>query len=349
MGTALRTTLFGESHGPAVGALIEGMPPGTPIDEAQLAADLQARRPGGRYASRRAESDQAQLLSGIHQGCATGYPILVLVRNEDARTKDYSFLPDHPRPGHADLPMMRGTAGHADLRGGGSASARLTLGLVASGSLARPILGDIRVLAHVHSIGEVIADPSVPVESPLHDEIRCRDPKASRRMMDLIDDVRRDRDSIGSSVEVRIEGLPIGFGAPWFSGIEPALAHALMAIPGARALEFGHGIAAGQARGSEHNSSWEGDPESPSMGGLTPDGALGGFATGAPVIARLTLKPPSSIPRAQRTLNLASGEEEDLIVRGRHDPVLAPRAVAVVEAVARLVVADLALMRGRGT
>ena len=118
MGTALRTTLFGESHGPAVGALIEGMPPGTPIDEAQLAADLQARRPGGRYASRRAESDQAQLLSGIHQGCATGYPILVLVRNEDARTKDYSFLPDHPRPGHADLPMMRGTAGHADLRGG---------------------------------------------------------------------------------------------------------------------------------------------------------------------------------------------------------------------------------------
>ena len=205
------------------------------------------------------------------------------------------------------------------------------------------------MLAHVHSIGEVIADPSVPVESPLHDEIRCRDPKASRRMMDLIDDVRRDRDSIGSSVEVRIEGLPIGFGAPWFSGIEPALAHALMAIPGQEPSNSDMASPPDKLVVPSTIHRGRATPESPSMGGLTPDGALGGFATGAPVIARLTLKPPSKRSHVHNERSISRVARRRISSSGVVTTRCSPHAVAVVEAVARLVVADLALMRGRGT
>jgi len=342
IGDRLRTTLFGESHGPAVGALVEGIPAGTPIDEEYLSAELERRRPGSGIASLRKESDQCEILSGVYEGKATGSPLLLLIRNDDARSSDYSFLPDMPRPGHADLPAMVNSEGAADPRGGGVNSARLTAGLVAAASLCSPLLIEhgISVRAHVSAIGDIRCG-ALPLALP-DDEacqrVRCSDPDIAQEMLAHVLEIRKQGDSVGSRVSIVIEGLPLGFGAPWFEGLEPLLAHSLMSVPGARAIEFGEGTDVCQSRGSQHNSPWYMGEEGPMTDG---DGALGGMATGAPLRMALTLKPPSSISLPQQTLNLASGEQKSLLVGGRHDPVLGPRAVPVAEAMCRLVIADM--------
>ncbi len=351
LGDEIAVTLFGESHGGLVGALVEGIPSGIAIDAELLANDLSLRKPGSELASKRKEDDECHILSGINDGYTTGWPVLLVIANKDVRSSDYSFLPNHPRPGHADLPELVRSKGYSDLRGGGANSARLTAGLVAASSICRPIeeSSNWLVEAHVHSIGEVV---SKGIESlPLGDgeswnRIRCRDEDAALEMINLVEQMKRESDSIGSSVELRISGLPIGFGQPWFEGIEPALSHALMAIPAARAIEFGRGTGASKMRGSEHNDVWVSTSEGPNLGGKKPDGALGGMATGADIFVKVHFKPPSSISREQETLNLESGESESLQIIGRHDPVIAPRAVAVVESVARLVLSDLTVKGG---
>ena len=358
LGDAVRVTLFGESHGLCVGALVEGIPAGTRIDIDALQTDIERRRPGRKGLSARAESDECEILSGVHEGLATGWPILLLTRNSDVRSSDYSFLPDHPRPGHADLPEMVRSGGAADLRGGGSQSARLTYGLVTAGSQLRGLLAAAgwRVDAHLHSVGEIVAEPlfgldrdTALAEDSLMLRLNCRDAAACETFSALIESVRLDRDSIGSAVECVIEGLPIGVGEPWFDGLEPALARGMMAIPGARAVEFSSGFEASRSRGSEHNDAWLAAGDSITLEGAESgraDGALGGRSTGAPLRLVVHFKPPSSIAREQNTLHLPSGEARELKVKGRHDPVIGPRAVPVVEAVARLVVADLGMIGG---
>ena len=352
MGEALSVTLFGESHGAAVGALLEGLPAGTPIDMEGLAQDMAARSPGGPLASKRQETDVCELISGVYEGHATGWPILILIRNRDARSSDYDFLPEHPRPGHADLPELTRSEGSSDPRGGGSHSGRLTAGLVAAASICRPLAathGVDGIEAHTSTVGDIEAQgiENCPAGAgDDHARIRCRDADAARNMVKFVEQVRKQRDSVGSSVELRISGLPLGFGEPWFAGLEPALAHALMAIPGARAVEFGRGVHASRMRGSEHNDPWEATESGPRPAGERADGALGGLATGADLFVRLHLKPPSSIPQEQLTLHLETDEPKPLVVGGRHDPVLAPRVVPVVEAAARLVLCDLALRGG---
>ncbi|MCH2435778.1 MAG: chorismate synthase [Candidatus Poseidoniaceae archaeon] len=314
-------TLFGESHGPAVGALIEGMPPNIELDAEQLVADMIARRPGSGLASKRKETDEVEILSGVHSGKSTGMPILLLIKNRDVRSKDYSFLPYQPRPGHVDHPINVKTEGAADLRGGGSFSARLTAGLVAAASLSRNLLPpEWKIEAKVGALGGLEGDAGI----------------------ELAEQARKDGDSLGSRVDLVISGLPVGFGEPWFEGIEPALARALMAIPAARAVEFGRGVNAGQMRGSQHNDKW-GKDMSLSEGA---DGALGGMASGAPIHVRITFKPPSGISKPQETFNQVTEMMEELAIKGRHDPVIAPRARPVVEAVARLVIADLGIQGG---
>ncbi len=321
LGERLVVTLFGESHGPAVGALVEGMPAGTSFDEQVLIDDMISRRPGSGLASRRKETDKVEILSGIHEGKTTGMPILLLIRNEDVRSKDYSFLPDKPRPGHVDHPIDVKTGGAADLRGGGSFSARLTAGLVAASSLARDLIPESwKIEANVGALGGLEGEEGV----------------------ELAEQARMQRDSLGSRVDLTISGLPVGLGEPWFEGLEPALAQALMAIPAARAVEFGRGVEAGTMRGSQHNDAWGEDMSL----GEGADGALGGMASGAPLHVRVTFKPPSGISLPQETFNQSSGMMEDLVIKGRHDPVIAPRARPVVEAVARWVVADLAIKGG---
>jgi chorismate synthase len=321
LGENVVVTLFGESHGPAVGALIEGMPPNVEFDLEQLIADMISRRPGSGLASKRKETDEVDIMSGVHNGKTTGMPILLIIKNRDVRSKDYSFLPYQPRPGHVDHPINIKTEGAADLRGGGSFSARLTAGLVAAGSLSRTIIpSEWKVEATVGALGGLEGEEGIA----------------------LAEKARKDGDSLGSRVDLVISGLPVGLGEPWFDGIEPALARALMSIPAARAVEFGRGVKAGIMRGSEHNDTW-GQDMSLSEGA---DGALGGMASGAPIHVRITFKPPSGISKPQETFNQISGEMEELAIKGRHDPVIAPRARPVVEAVARLVLADLGVQGG---
>ena len=338
LGDSVRVTLFGESHGTAVGAFLEGVPPGIPINVETLIEDLQRRRPGRRLLSARAEPDDCEILSGVYEGQTTGYPILLLVRNQDAKSRDYGFLPNQPRPGHADLPEATRTGGAADPRGGGTHSGRLTLGLVAAGSMVREALGDVTVDAHCSQIGPISAEFEREPEGEACTILNCNDVEAAESMLNLVKSLRKEGDSIGSTVEARVSNLPLGVGEPWFEGLEPALARGLMAIPGARGVEFGRGRESVTMHGSEHNDAW--GPEQIPIGNDA-DGALGGMATGAPLRIRVHFKPPSSISVPQMTLHIPSGEMRELQIGGRHDPVLAPRATPVVEAVCRLIIADL--------
>jgi len=356
LGDRLRVTLFGESHGSCVGALIQGMPAGAPIDRESLAKDIASRRPGRRGLSMRKELDNCEILSGVHNGFATGWPILLLTRNLDVKSSDYSFLPDQPRPGHADMVENIRSKGANDPRGGGSQSARLTFGIVAAGSQMRQILDNIgwKCSAHLHKVGDISAKALFDLDRDAHldpesdmGRLNCRDFEVAPIMSDYIEKIRMDKDTIGSVVELLIEGLPIGMGEPWFDGIEPALARGLMAIPGARAVEFSQGVESSSMLGSEHNDTWIYDKNMPILKGSDngdADGALGGRATGAPLSVRIHFKPPSSIPKEQFTLHLPSKEVRSLKIGGRHDPILGPRAAPVVEAVAMLVIADLGVI-----
>jgi len=352
LGEALRVTLRGSSHGPFVGALVEGLPEGLRVDETRVQAAMKLRKTGGTYSSKRKESDRVEWRTGVVNGITTGEPIEVHIANQDARSSDYSFLPDHPRPGHQDMVMLKRTNGEADLRGGGTSSARMTAPLVAVAAVVRPWLEEhgILVEAHLGAVGNVEA-ASVEECPPRWanetcEALRCRDPRAAASMAELVESTKKQRNSIGSRVDLTVQGLPLGLGEPWFDGLEPALARAMMAIPAARGVEFGHGFAVQTMHGSEHNSPWGGSADEPVLLGEQPDGALAGLSTGAPVKARVAFKPQSSIPQEQHTLNLSTNQQEPLLVKGRHDPVLGPRAVAVVEAMALLVIGDLVVRGG---
>ena len=352
LGEALRVTLRGSSHGPFVGALVEGLPEGLRVDETRVQAAMKLRKTGGTYSSKRKEADRVEWRTGVVNGITTGEPIEVHIANQDARSSDYSFLPDHPRPGHQDMVMLKRTNGEADLRGGGTSSARMTAPLVAVAAVVRPWLEEhgILVEAHLGAVGNVEA-ASVEECPPRWanetcEALRCRDPRAAASMAELVESTKKQRNSIGSRVDLTVQGLPLGLGEPWFDGLEPALARAMMAIPAARGVEFGHGFAVQTMHGSEHNSPWGGSADEPVLLGEQPDGALAGLSTGAPVKVRVAFKPPSSIPQEQHTLNLSTNQQEPLLVKGRHDPVLGPRAVAVVEAMALLVIGDLVVRGG---
>ena len=351
LGERLAVTLFGTSHGPCVGAMIEGLPPGIPVDHAAIQTRMAMRRPGQGIGSKRKENDAVRIASGVHDGHTTGQPMMIEIANADVRTSDYTFLPNRPRPAHQDLPMHVRSEGRADLSGGGSSSARLTAGLVAAGAIVAPMIEHLgaQLTAHVGGIG--------PHEAPLPEHgkdwptsaaalVRCQDPEVAEAMVNHVESLKKERDSTGSRVDLVISDLPMGLGEPWFDGLEPALGRALLAVPGARAIEFGQGTRALSMRGSDHHGGWHPTENGPELRTNVGEGALGGLASAADLVVRLTLKPPSSIPQAMPTVDLSTGDASTLSVKGRHDPVLAPRGVAVVEAIAALVVTDLALRGG---
>ena len=352
IGQAIRLTLFGTSHGPEVGAIVEGMPSGIIIDADAIQLAMDKRKPGGKYSSKRNESDNVEILSGVENGKTNGELCKIRIANNDVKSSDYSFLPHHPRPGHQDLLMHIKTEGKADLRGGGTSSARLTAQIVAVAAILAPLIDKIgvKIEAHVSSIGTINAQDiqSCPDDWQSEDciNLRCKDPVAAKLMAEYLTTLRGELDSVGSKVELCISGLPLGLGEPWFDGIEPALARAMMAIPAARGVEFGRGFNAVQMLGSQHNDAWGGTATEPKLKGESPDGAIAGLASGAPLKINIAFKPPSSIAKPQLTLNLETGTEEYLVVKGRHDPVIGPRAVAVVEAMATFILTDLALRGG---
>lgn len=357
LGTRLRTTLFGESHGPGVGAVLDGMPAGLPIDTSLLAADMALRRPGGELASARGEPDTVTFLSGVHQGAATGTPLCLWIPNTDARPQDYEAL-QGPRPGHADWTQHLASGGHADLRGGGFHSGRITAPMVAAGSLARGILaprgievGACLVQAGLATAPQPTTGAADVARAAADSPLRVVDTAAEARLRQTIDAARRAKDSLGGIVAFVADGVPPGWGNPHVAGLEGLLAQAFFAIPGVKAVEFGHGIVASAMQGSAHNDPFQGATKA--TGGLAPasnhaGGILGGRSTGAPLWGRVAFKPAASIAQTQQTAAWEGGTVA-MSVQGRHDPCIAVRGVAVVAACARLVLADLALSQGTGS
>lgn len=317
-GRIFRISIFGESHGEAVGILIDGVPPGISLAEKDFETDLKRRKSGAKGTTTRKESDLPQLISGIFEGKTTGAPLTVLFRNENTLSGDYSNLATHPRPSHADWVAMQKYKGFADYRGGGHFSGRLTLGLVAAGVVAKKILKGVKFAAKLTEIDG------------------CNDPD---RFEAIIAGALKSQDSVGGIIECTITGASVGLGEPFFDSAESVISHLIFAIPAVRGVEFGAGFEVARMRGSEHN-----DPILDPTGKTATNnagGIVGGITNGNPIVFRVAVKPTASISSPQITLNTETGKPEELIVKGRHDACIALRAGVVVEAAAAIALADL--------
>lgn len=347
-GSALRLCIWGESHGVAIGGVLDGLPPGMPVDLLAIQRDLDQRRPGGPLASSRKEADRLEILSGVRDGHATGTPLSFLLRNEDARPQDYAD--GVLRPGHGDWPAWAASNGWADLRGGGHGSGRLTAVLVAAGSIVRPILDrhGLSIAATLQSVGEIEAPafegPAAEMERRVAaSALRSAHPASDAAFQERIERARRDRDSIGGSIAFLADGVPPGLGEPFFGSLESALAGLLFGVPAVVGVSFGAGFAATRMAGSDLN-----DPYGLREGRVTPlgnkaGGLLGGRSTGSPIRGLVAIKPASSIAQPQTSVNLETSREEVVTVTGRHDPCVALRAVPVVASTLRFVLADALL------
>jgi len=349
-GTLFRITTWGESHGPAVGVIVDGCPAGLLLDESDIQKELNRRRPGqSDITTPRKEEDKAELLSGLFLGKTTGAPISILVRNNDVDSSKYEALCDTPRPGHAD--MTYGLKyGFRDWRGGGRSSARETIGRVAAGAIAKKILGmnGIEVLAHVVELGG-IRSKNVNVEqireNTEKNPVRCADPDAALQMEAMIHAARGEGDSVGGIVEIIGIGIPAGVGEPVFDKLSAELAKGLMSIGAVKGVEIGAGFKSALMKGSQMNDPikmFEGKPKpiTNNAGGI-----LGGISNGEPIVCRIAVKPTPSISREQRTVDLRAMKDTRIKITGRHDPSIPPRIVPVAEAMVALVLVDM-MMRG---
>lgn len=342
-GTLFTVTTFGESHGLALGAIVDGCPPGIPLAEADLQHDLDRRRPGqSRHTTQRREPDQVRILSGVFEGVTTGTPIGLLIENTDQRSKDYSQISEQFRPAHADYTYWH-KYGRRDYRGGGRSSARETAMRVAAGAIAKKVLAakGIQVRGYMSQLGPIEL-PFVGWEHVEQNAFFCADPRKVETLETYMDELRRAQDSIGAVITVVAEGVPPGLGEPIFDRLDAELAHGLMSINAVKGVEIGAGFASVRQRGSEHRD--EMTPEgflSNNAGGI-----LGGISSGQPIVARLALKPTSSITTPGRSIDI-HGQPIELVTKGRHDPCVGIRATPIAEAMMALTLVDH-LMRHRG-
>lgn len=357
MGKALGIQLFGESHGPLVGVCLEGLPAGLLLDMDALTAFLQRRAAkGSPLATGRREADEPRVVSGLYKGYTTGQPLTALFDNADPHSGDYAFLPDQPRPGHADYPALRKSGGYDDLRGSGHHSGRLTLPYAFGGAVACQLLQTtgVRIYAHVLRVGPVEDSPrAFPSEDSLlaarERPVPTLDPRAGEAMAAAVLAAKAEGDSLGGLVECIALGLPVGLGAPFFEGVEALAAAHLFSIPGVKGVEFGAGFSAAALRGSQYNDPYTLEDGQVRCTTNQAGGLLGGLTNGMPLVARAAFRPTPSISLPQRTVSLARGKEETLTVQGRHDPCIAIRAVPLVEGALALALADLWLQqRGNG-
>jgi chorismate synthase len=346
-GELFRVTTAGVSHGPGYLAIIDGCPPGLPLGVDDLLPDLRRRRPGqSRLVSQRQEEDVPEIWSGVFEGKTDGTPIGILFRNTDPRSQDYSDIKDKYRPGHADF-TFDAKYGFRDYRGGGRSSARETLCRVAAGAIAKKILAQegVRVLGYVKQIGSVTADipdpAAITLEQVEGNPVRCPDPPAAERMIALIEEVRKEQDSIGGICELVATGVPPGLGEPVFDKLKADLAKGLLSLPAVLGFEYGAGFAVATARGSANNDPFipRGGPGKIGIETNRHGGMLGGISSGEPIVCRVAVKPTSSLPQPQRTVTRA-GEPTEIAVRGRHDPCLLPRFVPMGEAMMAIVLVD---------
>lgn len=344
-GQLFRITTAGESHGPGYVVILDGVPPGIELSEADLAPDLARRRPGqSKITTQRDEADVPEILSGVFEGKTTGTSLAILVRNQDQRSKDYSEIREKYRPGHADF-TFDVKYGFRDYRGGGRSSARETVSRVAAGAVAKKILDaqGVRVVGYTRQIGPVVAEVADPAGVTLAmveaNIVRCPDPAAAVRMIEQIETARKEQDSIGGVCELVATGVPAGLGEPVFDKLKADLGKAILSLPAVLGFEYGAGFAVATARGSENN-----DPFFPAEGkirtrGNRHGGMLGGISSGMPIVCRAAIKPTSSIPQPLPTVTRA-GEPTEIATRGRHDPCLLPRFVPMGEAMMALVLVD---------
>lgn len=319
-GTIFRVSIFGESHGNSVGIVIDGVPPGVPIADADFEADSARRKSGARGTTPRIEEDTPRLMSGVFNGHSTGAPLMILFENSNTRSRDYSFLKETPRPGHADFVASQKYAGFEDYRGGGHFSGRLTLGIVAAGVIAKKIIAPISVSAEL-----VEAGGSSDIER-------------------AVDEAIAREDSIGGIIRCVATGMPVGLGEPFFDSVESMISHMVFAIPATKGIEFGSGFAAARMYGSEHNDRFidrSGKTATNNAAGIN-----GGISNGNDIDFRVAIKPTSSIKTTQRTFNFNSKEMVELQIEGRHDTCIALRAPVVIENATAIVLADLLLRAG---
>ena len=357
-GRLIKISVFGQSHGEAIGVVIDGLPAGEAVDMEELAAFLDRRRPGkSPLSTSRQEADAPEFLSGLVDGVTCGAPLCAVIRNSGQRSGDYRELAQRPRPAHADYTARVKWGGHADMRGGGHFSGRLTAPLCIAGGIAKQILArrGVHVGAHLAAVGTVEDAPFPLYPSPAlfaavaAKQLPVIEDGAGERMQALILTARQEQDSVGGVVECAAVGLPAGLGEPMFGGVENRLAAALFGIPAVKGVEFGAGFAAARLRGSEANDPFVLQDGDVRTAGNHAGGILGGITDGMPVVARVAVKPTPSIARPQRTVDLAATEEAELSIHGRHDPCIAHRAVPVVEAVTAAVLLDLLMEGNHGT
>ncbi len=339
-GRNFRITIFGESHGEALGVVMDGVPAGIPLTAADFEADLSRRRSGSKGTTPRKEADIPEIVSGVFEDRTTGAPLTVLFRNEDTRSKDYFKLVEHPRPSHADLTARQkfgGGNGHSrynDYRGGGHFSGRVTLGLVAAGVVAKKILDTT-----IPSLG---ATPTQEGNLKISAEIIELGGSRDRTAFDgVISEVVAAGDSVGGVVECRATGVPTGLGEPFFDSVESMVSHLMFSIPGVKGVEFGRGFDAARLRGSENNDmivDAQGTTATNNAGGIN-----GGITNGNEIVVRIAVKPTASISRPQETFNFATGRVETLTIGGRHDACIALRVPVIAEAAVAIVLADFTL------
>jgi len=352
-GKAFTVTLFGESHGPSIGVVIDGCPAGLPIREEDFQLDLDRRIPSDpEITSSRIERDRVEIISGVREGFTTGAPVCLIVRNREMTSEDYEQFKDMLRPGHADYTIRIKYRGFGDLRGGGRASGRVTVGLVVAGVIARRILRQfgVNVVAHTIQIQGERLDRDPPNEEILANaytnSVRCADPEVARRMRDVIIRARKEGDSVGGIVECRAWGVPAGVGEPFFDTLEGDLAKIAFSIPSVKGVEFGAGFKASSMKGSEHNDPFVIQEGKIVMATNNAGGILGGISTGMPIIMRVAVKPVSSIEKEQRTVKIREMKETRIIVSGRHDPCAVPKIVPVLEATVSIVLVDHMIRMG---
>lgn len=347
-GQLFRITTFGESHGEAIGVIIDGCPSQLPVDMEYIQGELDKRKPGqSKITTQRKESDTVRILSGVFEGKTTGTPIMMLIPNEDQRSKDYSHNTDVFRPSHADYTYQT-KYGIRDHRGGGRSSARETAARVAAGALAKLLLKTqgIEIVAHVSSVGKINA-PNVEIKSAQEfiDErekniVRCADPATAEEMIEFIDSVRKDGDTVGGKVNCHILNCPVGLGEPVFDKLHAELGKAMLSINAVHGFEFGSGFEGSEMRGSEHNDIFV-KSHLGTVKTITnySGGIQGGISNGMPIDFKVAFKPVATIMHNQATVD-ANGNAAEISGKGRHDPCVVPRAVPIVEAMAALVIAD---------
>jgi len=342
-GTIFKLTTFGESHGEALGGIIDGCPAGLPIDLEAIETDMQRRKPGqSSIVTQRKEPDTVKFLSGIFEGKATGTPIGFVIENTNQKSKDYSHIKDTYRPSHADYTYDK-KYGNRDYRGGGRSSARETACRVAAGAIAKQLLKDIKVTAYVSAVGELSLQKNyteVNFNEIEKNPVRCADADMASKMEAYIKDIRKQGDTVGGQITCVIENVPIGLGEPVFDKLHAQLGKAMLSINAVKGFEYGSGFEGTKMQGSDHNDLFnkDGTTKTNYSGGVQ-----GGISNGEPIYFNVAFKPVATIMQKQKTIN-KEGEQVDMQGKGRHDPCVVPRAVPIVEAMAALVLADFWLL-----